>query len=105
MESLSIVNGDLVFVHISPGFDLKGVGVDLPGPKPFRTPKLNTLGVCRGDVSQDLKELLSFGAVFNTESDIGDRKTSHWRLAEQRVRMEYVSRFTLRALSGDSSEK
>ena len=71
MESFPIVNGDLVLVHVALWFDLKGIGVDLPAPEPIRTPELNTLGSYRRDVSQVIKQLFPFGAVLNTESDIG----------------------------------
>ena len=70
-ESFPIVNSNLVLVHESLWFDLKGVGVNLPFPEPLRTPELNKLRVCRGNVSQVLKKPFPFGAVLNTESNIG----------------------------------
>jgi len=70
-ESFPIVNSNLVLVHVSLWFDLKGVGVNLPVPEPLRTPELNKLRVRRGNISQVLKKPFPFGAVFNTESNIG----------------------------------
>ena len=66
MERFTIVNGNLVLVHVALWFDLKGIGVDLPGPEPIRTPKLNELRVCGGNVHQIVKQLFSRGAVLKT---------------------------------------
>ena len=70
-KSFPIVNSNLVFVPVSLWFDLKGVGVKLPVPEPLRTPELNKLRVCHGNVSQVLKKPFPFWAVLNTESNIG----------------------------------
>jgi hypothetical protein len=70
-KSFLIANSNLVLIHESLGFDLEGVGVDLPVPEPLRAPELNELGIHRGNVTQVLKKFFSFRAVLNTKSDVG----------------------------------
>ncbi len=80
-ESFPIANSNLVLVHVSLWFDLKGAGVNLPVPEPLRTPELNKFRVYRGNVSQVLKKPFPFGAILNTESNISYAVRNNGRAA------------------------
>ena len=71
VESFLIVDSGLILVLESFRLDLNNVGVGLTGPEPLCTPELNILGISRGDGSQSSEQLSAFGAVLDTESDIG----------------------------------